>query len=289
MLSIDFRDVSDQALFASLLRRAWDAGGYHLQLEALSVAERFGGSHEPHGSEILDVIRELETDNWVLQGSLLEVLARFGEITNPTTAEELRDHIRTTILYPEDMDCCRMASGIVSSQFEDEALIGPYAAAIDGLTSQERVRLFTMAARGFDPTISASLDWTLSELTDLLPTGDAGLDTGAKSVFSAFLDRPAEDAIMPQEAVDAWLAAIRGWAKFESSLPPEAADLTSDQRNWRLVAELLLRYERGRCRRRPAGDLAHPPTRSATSHLDPRIRPRRHIVGATRLRPRTLH
>ena len=244
LLSIDFRDVSDQALFASLLRRAWDAGGYHLQLKALSVTERFGGSHEPHGSEILDVIRELETDNWVLQGSLLEVLARFGEITNPTTAEELRDHIRTTILYPEDMDCCRMASGIVSSQFEDEALIGPYAAAIDGLTSQEKVRLFTMAARGFDPTISASLDWTLSELTDLVPTGDAGLDTGAMSVFSAFLDRPAEDAIMPQEAVDAWLAAIRGWAKFESSLPPEAADLTSDQRNWRLVAELLLRYER---------------------------------------------
>ena len=244
LLSIDFRDVSDQALFASLLRRAWDAGGYHLQLKALSVAERFGGSHEPHGSEILDVIRELETDNWVLQGSLLEVLARFGEITNPTTAEELRDHIRTTILYPEDMDCCRMASGIVSSQFEDEALIGPYAAAIDGLTSQEKVRLFTMAVSGSDPTISASLDWTLSELTDLVPTGDAGLDAGAMSVFSAFLDRPAEDAIMPQEAVDAWLAAIGGWAKFESSLPPGAADLTSDQRNWRLVAELLLRYER---------------------------------------------
>ena len=244
LLSIDFRDVSEEALFASLLRRAWDAGGYHLQLEALSVAQFFGGSDEPHGSEILDVIRELETDNWILQGSLLEVLARFGEITNPTTAEELRDHIRTTILYPEDMDRCWMASGIVSSQFEDEALIGPYAAAIEGLTSQERVRLFTMAARGSDPDISLSLDWTLSELTDLIPTGDAGLDDAAKSVFSAFLDRPAEDAIMPQEAVNAWLAAIRGWAKFESSLPPEAADLTPEQRSWRLVADLLLRYER---------------------------------------------
>ena len=244
LLSIDFRDVSDQALFASLLRRAWDAGGYHLQLEALRVAEFFGGSDEPHGSEILTVIRELETDDRILQGSLLEVLARFGEITNPTTAEELRDHIRTTILYPEDMDFCWTASGIVSSQFEYEALIGPYAVAIDGLTSQERVRLFTMAARGSDPAISLSLHWTLSELTDLIPTGDAGLDDAAKSVFSAFLERPAENAVMPQGAVDAWLTAIRGWAKFESSLPPEAADLTPEQRSWRLVADLLLRYER---------------------------------------------
>ena len=243
LLLIDPHETSDQALFVSLLRRAWDAGGYHLQLEALSTAEFFGGSNEPHRSEILRVARELETNNWILQSSLFEVLARFGEILNPTTDEEIRAHIRTVIPHVDDMECCRMASGIVARQFEDEALIGPYGAAIDGLTSREKARLFIMAARGADPAYAVHLSLTLDQLTELVPTSDSTLDNAAKCVFAYYFSSgPIEDAVVVNDAAVPCLVAIRGWAKFEAALPPEAADPTPQQRNWYLVASLLLGY-----------------------------------------------
>ena len=243
LLSADFRDVRNQALFASLLRQAWDANGYHLRLKALRVAAVFSGSDEPYRSEILSVLWTLESKDMNLQSSLLEALAYFGEIENETTAEELRTQIRATLSHSEDIEYCRMASGMVANQFEDEAIFGPYFEAIEGLTYKERAQLFTMAARGSDPTFSGSLDWTLHQLADLVPTGDAKIDSAAKSVFSTFLDGPVEDAIVPQEAVNACLLAIRGWAKFEAALP-DATGLAPEQRNWRLVARLLLHYER---------------------------------------------
>lgn len=245
LLSTDFRDAMDQALFTSLLHGAWDAGGYHLQLEALEMANFFGGSNEPYRSEILSVLRSLESNNPILRGLLVEVLAHFGEIENQTTAEELRARIRTTIAHAEDIDHCCMASGMVACQFEDQSIVGPYFEAIEGLTCSEKARLFIMAimaARGSDPTLSGP-DGTLHQLADLVPTGDAKIDNAAKSIFATFLDGPVEDAVAPQEAVNAWLMAIRGWAKFEAALP-EATGLAPEQRNWRLVTSLLLCYER---------------------------------------------
>lgn len=244
VLSVDSRDRLDQALFASLLRRAWDAGGYHLQLQAIHAAEYFGGSEEPHRTDILQTVKSLKSNNWALQSCFVEVLARFGEIDSGTTPEDLRIGIRRVISHPDDIEYCRTANSIVSNQFEDEDIVGPYCAAIEGLTPHEKLRLLTMAARGSDPAISMCLDWTLDQLWDLIPSGDGNLDAAAKAVFGMFIDGPPADAVMPTEAVNACLAAIRGWAKFEPALPPEVVDLTSEQRNWRLVACLLLGYER---------------------------------------------
>ena len=243
LLSVHPDDIFDQALFASLYRRAWNARGYHLQLQALEAAEFFGGSDEPHRSQILDAVQALDPDHPALCGSRLEVLARFGEIETPTTADELRVGIRETISHPDDIACCQIASGIVSSQFEDEAIFGPYFAAINGLTRQEKAWLFTMAVRGSDLSSSLHLCWILDQLTDLVPTGDTALDNAAKSVFATFLGGPVEDAMMPTKAAGACLTAVRGWAKFEATLPPEAADPTPERRNWRLLANLLLVYE----------------------------------------------
>jgi hypothetical protein len=49
---------------------------------------------------------------------------------------------------------------------------------------------------------------------------------------------------MPTEATNACLAAIRGWAKFDSAIPPETDEIADSERNWRLVAGLLLYLER---------------------------------------------
>ena len=145
----------------------------------------------------------------------------------------------------DDIEHCRLAHSIVSSQFEDERVIGPYCSAVEELTREEKVSLLTMAARGAKPSTSMHLGWTLEQLTDLVPTGNPALDDEAKSVFADFLrDGPIEDALVVNDAATPCLAAVCGWAKFEAALPPEADDTSPQQRNWHLVAGLLLRCER---------------------------------------------
>jgi len=243
-LSVHPDDPEDQAAFPGILRRAWDAGGYHLHLEVLRAAEFFWESAEPYRTEIVDLVRTITPGNWAEQNSVIEVLARFGEVDRGITAEDLRVEIRDVLTHDDSDDACQAAAGIVSNQFEDETIVGPYCEAVAGLSDTEKVRLLTMAARGSDVAISMSLDWTLAELTTLVPTGDPDLDEGAKAAFGAHLNGPPEDAVMPTEATNACLAAIRGWARFENALPPETENLTDTARNWRLVAGLLLRLER---------------------------------------------
>jgi hypothetical protein len=241
-LTANPEDLDDQAVFASLLRKCWDAGGYHLQLQALWAAQYFHGSDEPHRTNILYTVNSLETGHWALQSSIIEVLANFGEVHSGTNVDDLRAYIQG-ILAHSDEDHCRAASSIVSNQFEDDRILGPYYEAVDSLSATEKVRLFTMAARGTDVGISMCLDWTLDQLCSLVPTGAAALDDAAKAVFALFLDGPPADAVMSTEATNACLAATRGWAKFNRALPPVTADLTDEQRNWRLVAGLLFCQE----------------------------------------------
>lgn len=243
-LSVDPRDPQDQADFASLLRRAWDAGGYHLQLQALQAAEFFAGSDEPYRTEILDVVKGFQASHWGLQSTIIEVLSRFGEIDSGLDPEDLREQIRGVLDHGDASEACQSAAGIVSNQFEDENIVGPYCEAIAGLTRTEKVRLLTMAANGSDITMSMFLDWTLDELSARVPTGDPSLDGIAKATFGAFLNGPPSDSVMPTEATNACLAAIRGWAKLDNALPPETDELNDEQRNWRLVAGLLLGLER---------------------------------------------
>lgn len=243
-LAVDPDDPADQAEFPSLLRRSWEAGGYHLQLEVLRAAIFFWGSAEPYRTEILDLVNSFEAGHWGVENSIVEVLSRFGEIDRGVTVEDLGDEIRGVLAHSDDAEACQSAAGIVSNQFEDENIVGPYCEAIAGLTDPERVRLLTMAARGSDITISMSLDWTLAELSTLVPTGDPGLDEAAKAAFGTYLNGPPDDSMMPTEATNACLAAIQGWAKFDKALPSATKDLNDAQRNWRLVAGLLLRLER---------------------------------------------
>lgn len=248
--AVNSGEASDQALFASVLRRAWDAGGYHLQHGALEAAYLFGDSDEPYRSEILNVLQTLKPKHPFLAVGHLEARARFGDVESTTTEEDIQDQIRAVINHPEDNevlqydDYCQLASGIVSNQFEEEAITGPYYAAVNGLARHEKIRLFAMAARARDPFPSMHLNWTMQQLVELVPTGDVALDDAVKSVFGTFLNGPPEENATWQEEVNACLTAIRGWAQFEPTLPPLAAEPTPRQRNWRLIATLLFAHER---------------------------------------------
>lgn len=243
-LAVSPSDADDVAQFPTLLSHALQAGGYHLQLEALQAAEYFGGSPEPHRSAILEMIDGFTTTNWALQSTIVEVLSRFGELEERITVDDLMSEIRGVLTRADDPLAHRAAAGIISSQFEDENIVGPYCEAIAGLSEIDRVRLLTMGARGGDHVSSMFIDWTIDELAALVPTGDDALDQAAKAAFAPFLTGPPSDAFMPTEGARGFVAAVRGWAKLDPILPVMDRDLSVEERSWRLTAELLLGLER---------------------------------------------
>ncbi|MCY3894056.1 MAG: hypothetical protein OXF65_12265, partial [Acidimicrobiaceae bacterium] len=243
-MCVDPRDAADQEFFASLLNAAWNAGGYHLRLEFLETARYFHDSEEPHRSDILEQINQFDTDNLFLQSAITEALASFGEIESPVTAEELRADIRETISHPRDRDRCEKARSIVSHQFEEESIVGPYLEAVEGLTERERAKLLTMAARGAGLNGSFHLDWTLNELVKIVPMGDDELDDDAKSALRIFVDEPSREFLVHPAAEDVWLRAVRGWAKLEPALPPQSGRDTTNRHNWRLLGALFFSNER---------------------------------------------
>ncbi len=247
VLSINPADRADRTVFAPLFRRAWEAGGYHLRLEALQKAEHialFGDAAETHRAEIIEILESLETENVFLGSSIVEALALFGQIENETDPNELREMILEVISDLDRVDSCQQAVSIISCQFEDQNIVGPYYEAVETLTPHQKARLLVMAARGSETVDSLFLDWTFGQLAAIVPAGDPDIDSAAQAVFATLFDGPPENAIAPQQAALACLHAIRGWAKLGPALPPKSNDLTATQRNWRLVASLLFRYER---------------------------------------------
>jgi hypothetical protein len=51
--------------------------------------------------------------------------------------------------------------------------------------------------------------------------------------------------MMVNDAVYTFVSAVRGWAKVADRLPPPSAAASSDERAWRLIAELLFYDARG--------------------------------------------
>ena len=244
VLTVDPSDPDDQAFAASLLQRAWDTGALDVQLEAIDMIRHMrwhAAIAESHRAEIGEVLRSLEPGRYLaMHDRLGEELSAFGLIENPADPDELRDEISAAIADYIDIETARR---IVSLQYENQDIVGPYWDAIESLPAREKAQLLITAASG-DTSSTLWINQTIGQLVALVPTGDPGLDEAAKTVFAAHLTSPHEDAFMEHEAIGAYLYAIAGWAEFEPSLLPHSNDPASPHRSWCLVAGLQLRYER---------------------------------------------
>ncbi|MFI6306752.1 NERD domain-containing protein [Amycolatopsis thailandensis] len=142
-------EVADLAL--DVLRLAWHDSAYHVQLSALMMIQNFATTAKGnalHG-RIVEALEQLDAaDVHPLIGSqLLETMDSFGMVTSALEAEQVRAEI--VDLQREEMtgDTCRRAYGVVTSQFED--LVGEaYFTAIEELSAEAQIGLFTMAAIG---------------------------------------------------------------------------------------------------------------------------------------------
>jgi hypothetical protein len=230
----------DLGYLPSLVQAAWQARGYYLRLKALDTAHRVGRRLDSQTrAHLAEVLASFDVSgNIMLSSILVEALAACDAVEPMNTLDQIRAEIEAVLAEPDNPLAWSMASGIYFRQFEEEDVVGPYFEAVAELDDRRKLQLCVMAARAgreYQP------GWLLREIADR-----AELTDGAgQEVLRAAATTVAADSVMPQEAVQAHLEGLRGWARVAAALPdPVGGDGDIGRRAWRLVDELIFRLER---------------------------------------------
>ena len=210
------------AVALRVLPLCWASGVYHIRLEALWMIQGFAGTVHGHAlrGEIVSVLDELDTGDFMLNSSLGETWDAYGMLEAPDDASDVRARIEEILDWPQTEDSCRLAYGIVSSQFEGMAS-AQYLAAVESLKPKQRTILHTRAALGSD-TIGAWNDLILRRLL-------AYDDPEALPAFERWATQLDTRNIVVHEVADCFILGVLGCAKFIDQ-PPRLLNNQSPER-----------------------------------------------------------
>jgi len=233
-----------------LAQAAWDTGIYHLRLAGTDLIHSMHREAEQEGPQRLEQIRAVlegfETNNMFVNSLRMEVLATYEGFEPPVSAEAALDEIRSIIAidHPsslEDLELLELqeqsweqfrrdrAYGALGRIFED-IFQGSYSEAYWQLSAPEKAKILSLAAMASRPGFHT--DWILIEL---LKNGDAN----ALPVFRHFASQLDSDTSVPQDMIGAFIAGVRGSARW-SETPPVYSDTSSkDHLAWAAVGEIL--------------------------------------------------
>lgn len=153
-------------IVADVIVRCLEARRYHLVLLGLQLAEDASRNlDEQARQQVLDAVHSLPTNNLAISSSIVETLSALGELTPAKDVDDITAEIQTVLGMRDDPIRRRMAHGVISSQFETEA-VGPYYEAVQALSDRDRQQLLAMALDG-SATDSLSAGWILGEIRDL--------------------------------------------------------------------------------------------------------------------------
>ena len=172
----------------------------------------------------------LDTKNVMLSSQLVETLYSYDLIEPPDDEDSVLARIAAVLANPEDEDARQWAYSIVSNQFED-VVAGPYVAAIEKLTADERTALFTMAALG-SPSYGFWNDWLLKELIK-------SADPLALPAFEHWASDLYTDNAMTQEVISCYTLAVQGWTQFIDSPPKLVNAETGDRAAWECYGAII--------------------------------------------------
>ncbi|WP_370500237.1 NERD domain-containing protein [Mycolicibacterium sp. jd] len=249
LLSRPLRHAEDAANVIDLIRTGWHAGGYHLHLEVLEAARFAHHVLPPEDRDaIADVLDTFDANhNIMLSSLLLEVLGRYGRIEPVANTDDIEAEISEIIAEPNDPDRQRMAVSVVSRQYEDESVFGPYGEVVYGLPDDQRLTLYAMAVLAPGDFDGFGYPEAVQGLAEGITCAD---DLTGRAVAEA-ARRMRLETFNRQDCVAGHLHGLRGWAKISDRLPeaqpaeegePAALLFTGV---WRLVDELLFPLLRG--------------------------------------------
>jgi len=192
------------------------------------------------------MLEGFETNNVFVNSMRMEVLASYEGFEPPVSSEAALEEMRSIITTdqpctPEDIELLELqeqcweqlqrdsAYGALGKIFE-EIFQGSYSEAYWQLSGPEKAKILSLAAMASRP--GSHTDWILIEL---LKNGDVN----TLPVFRHFATRLDPDTSVPQDMIGAFVAAIRGCARW-SEAPPVYSDTSSkDHLAWGAVGEIL--------------------------------------------------
>jgi hypothetical protein len=242
--------TADPTLLPRLVRAAWDAKGYHVRLHALMAVHMCGRSLDEDTCNVMDeLLSTFETSHLYLQSGIVEAAAAIGRLgASLPTVEQLADFIRTEVLGMEDgPDAWRAASGVCSSQWEPDDIVGPYYETVHSLGDSEMFELCLRAAQDVD---GVSRSWPMEQLCYRTPIGDPAQDERLRQVFAAAAIGPPAAHGMIDENIDSHVTAVRGLGRLGADLPPWD-DSDPEGQAFHLVDQLVAATERAGVDSRP--------------------------------------
>lgn len=209
----------------TLLGEPWKYQAYHLQLALLDFVHFIRLSDDTARQDLIAALEALlPVVGPLIAGMVFESLEHLGALDDEvsqhldTVRAELRDVLSDTV----GAGACGRARRLYIGQF-DHPYSSAYCEAIQELSSDDRKRLLTMACQGAE-----SFDmFVVSMLQELVEYNDPSV----APVIARWLDLPAVDSFMPQEAIAlfVWAHAGLGMLGVPLGIPEEyRADSTAD-------------------------------------------------------------
>ena len=141
---------------------------YHLRIEAMHLVERAARVlDEQTKQQVLALVETLLNYNIFINSAAIEALAALEATSPMRDLDGVLAEISTVLARdPDDKTTRKLAGGIISSQFEDESVIGPYCEAILSLEHEERQKLMALALRAGTPS-DIFVSWIVEEVDNL--------------------------------------------------------------------------------------------------------------------------
>lgn len=243
LLIVGLPRTSDmEALLPALCVRGWGSEVFHLRCEVLEYLQTWAypsvdevAISDASRSLVELFLSSIETSDIFLNTIVIETMNMFEMIDLGLSVDDVGGHLIDLVACPEDEIKCRAAATAVLSTFED--LYGNvYYDAIERLTPEHQMRLYSMAALGVDPD-SLSASYILEKLIRS-PTSEA------MTAFIRFTSYFNGESVFPQGATECFALAHIGSAHLIGR-PLVLSDLsTNDRRAWQCYGELLFWSER---------------------------------------------
>lgn len=226
-------DGLDAAVIAlRVLPLCWASGIYHIRLEALWMIQGFAGTVQGHAlhDEIVSVLDELDTGDFMLNSSLGETWDAYGMLEVPDDADAIRTQIQKMLAEPATEDSCRLAYGIAGGQFEGMTT-AQYIEAVESLKPEQRTILHTRAALGSD-TSGAWNDLILRRLL-------AYDDPQALPAFERWATQLDTKNIVVHEVTDCFILGVLGCAKFMDQPPRLVHNQSPERAAWECYGAII--------------------------------------------------
>lgn len=210
--------AQDVAPYVAQLMQKLRALPYHLQLDLIDFSRHLRDAEEPYHTQIVDALQaSLDKLGVMMNGIIFEALGWMGALEDdernyvPVVQQEIEE-----VLSADGVESDEMAWGLFSQQF-DHPFDAAYWEEIQGLDDSRKKFFLTKACRGASASFTFFLGILIRQLSDFN-------DPDAASAIARWTALPDKKGVMPQEAVEAFVAAHEALGHLGAPLPQSMGD-----------------------------------------------------------------